>query len=71
MTMFVKPKPGRILRDPRTHLPLPEEGKEVPSNSFWVRRLECGDVELGNKRKAEKEAKSKDFTKPETVSESK
>jgi hypothetical protein len=67
MKLFVKPKPGKILRDPRNNLPLPESGKDVPSNSFWIRRLNAGDVELANKKKADKaeREKSKDFAKPE------
>jgi hypothetical protein len=57
MHLFVKPQPGMIVRDPRTKLPLPESGKEVPSNSYWIRRLKGGDVVLGNKKKAQKAQK--------------
>ncbi|AGC43258.1 hypothetical protein MYSTI_01927 [Myxococcus stipitatus DSM 14675] len=42
--MFVKPKPGALVRDPVTRQPLPVEGREVPENSFWLRRLAVGDV---------------------------
>lgn len=43
--MFLKPKEGLVVRDPNDMLPLPKEGKEVHGNlSFWVRRLEDGDV---------------------------
>jgi hypothetical protein len=46
--MFVKPaRPGLIVRDPQTRIPLPEEGREVDENDmFWQRRLRDGDVVL-------------------------
>ena len=37
--MFVKPLDGLLIRDPRTRVPLPLEGAEVPEISFWLRRL--------------------------------
>lgn len=45
--LFVKPAPGLIVRDPASPsaAPLPAEGKAVPRDSFWLRRLEQGDVE--------------------------
>lgn len=43
--MFVKPAPGRAVRDPRTYELLPEDGRNVPDDSFWLRRLRDGDVE--------------------------
>lgn len=42
--MFVKPKPGLIVRDPRSKRPIPPEGREVPAESYWLRRLRSGDV---------------------------
>ena len=43
--MLVKPrKPDMVIRDPRTYVKLPAEGKRVPEISYWVRRLGCGDV---------------------------
>lgn len=42
--MKVKPNPGKLMRDPVTRMPLPAEGKEVPNNSFWRRRIKDGDV---------------------------
>jgi hypothetical protein len=46
--LFVKPaSPGLIIRMPETlngvRL-LPDEGAEVPENSYWLRRLLFGDV---------------------------
>jgi hypothetical protein len=37
-------------------LPLPDDGKKVPKNSFWLRRLKEGDV---TEYKPEKPKKSK------------
>ena len=42
--MFVKPKAGLFVRDPATREPLPEAGREVPEDQYWMRRLADGDV---------------------------
>lgn len=63
MRFFVKPKRGRIVRDPRSRLPLPAEGKEVPGSSFWVRRIEAGDVELAGRKSVEKKIEKPISTK--------
>lgn len=43
--MKLKPAiPGAIVRDPHTKRPLPAEGREVPDNAFWRRRLRAGEV---------------------------
>jgi hypothetical protein len=42
--MKVKPAPGRAVRDPSNMQLLPEDGREVPNNQFWQRRLRDGDV---------------------------
>lgn len=42
--MFVKPAPGLRVRDPLSRLHLPDEGKDVPENSYWLRRVRAGDV---------------------------
>jgi hypothetical protein len=44
--MRVKPAPDRKVRDPATKRHLPETGKNVPESSFWLRRLDAGDVIL-------------------------
>ena len=44
--MFVKPVAGVVVRDPISKLPLPAEGREVASSSYWLRRIQGGDVEL-------------------------
>jgi len=45
--MFVKPKAGLLVRDPATGEPLPEAGREVSQDQYWMRRLHDGDVEAG------------------------
>lgn len=43
--MFVKPTPGRLVRDPVTKIHLPETGAEVPTGDlYWQRRIAHGDV---------------------------
>ena len=42
--IFIRPAPGRMVRDPRTMKPLPESGKSVERTPFWIRRLKAGDV---------------------------
>jgi hypothetical protein len=43
--MFLKPaRPGLIVRDPISMLPLPEDGADKPESSYWVRRMADGDV---------------------------
>lgn len=50
---LLKPKDGLIVRDPETLLPLPAEGKEFAElSTFWIRRLNCGDVQLIEKKGA-------------------
>jgi len=44
--MFLIPAPGRLVRDPHTKQPLPEDGRDVVATSFWLRRLAAGDVLL-------------------------
>ncbi len=43
--LYLKPKPGLIVRNPRNEKPLPEYGAAVPASSYWTRRLRDGDVE--------------------------
>jgi len=42
--MFVKSAPGVKVRDPATKQHLPDAGAEVPASTYWLRRLEAGDV---------------------------
>ncbi|MGY0794343.1 DUF2635 domain-containing protein [Azospirillum argentinense] len=42
--MYVKPKPGALVRDPVTRTPVPETGAEVPEDQYWMRRLADRDV---------------------------
>lgn len=43
-TIFIKPAPGCLIRDPDTMTPLSQEGEEKPFTPFWCRRLNDGDV---------------------------
>jgi Protein of unknown function (DUF2635) len=43
--MKVRPAPGRAVRDPRSMILLPDEGRDVPDDDpFWNRRVRDGDV---------------------------
>lgn len=65
--MKVKPAKGMLVRDPYTRVPLPPEGRNVPENSYWLRRVMFGDVvKIG-----EPEAEVKPATKPKPKSDSK
>ena len=43
-TAILKPVEGGTVRDPDTFEKLPVEGAEKPLTSYWLRRLEQGDV---------------------------
>ena len=57
-TMYVKPAEGLIVRDPVTKEALPEEGREVPRNQYWNRRLRDKDVLPAKPAKPEKSTPS-------------
>jgi hypothetical protein len=43
--MKVIPAPGRLVRDPRSMMLLPEAGRDVPDDDpFWNRRVRDEDV---------------------------
>jgi hypothetical protein len=42
--IFVRPKPGLIVRRPDTMEPLPEGGACVPRDRHWLRILRDGDI---------------------------
>lgn len=44
--IFLVPRAGYIVRDPETKKPLPAEGMEVERSSYWVRRIQAGDVSI-------------------------
>lgn len=44
--ILVKPKAGLHIRDPKTTLPLPPEGRVVEKRSFWLRRAREGAVTI-------------------------
>jgi hypothetical protein len=41
---WIIPRTGMIVLDPVTHKALPAEGAEVEVDSYWIRRLNDGDV---------------------------
>ncbi|AOK40838.1 DUF2635 domain-containing protein [Burkholderia vietnamiensis] len=43
-TMFVKPAEGRIVPDPEWGDELPANGRAVPRNAYWRRRVIADDV---------------------------
>lgn len=42
--MKLAPRSGMVVIDPATSKPLPADGVDVEMNSYWVRRLQDGDV---------------------------
>jgi hypothetical protein len=46
MKIRVKPKEGLVVRDPKTKKALPKDGALVEETSFWIRRINDGDVSL-------------------------
>ncbi|MBA3027442.1 MAG: DUF2635 domain-containing protein [Desulfobacterium sp.] len=46
-TLFLKPKPGVLVKDPVTGKPLATEGEEKPDTTYWRRRITDGDVTGG------------------------
>lgn len=42
--LTLKPAAGRKVRHPETMEHLPEGGAEVVCSSYWLRRLQAGDV---------------------------
>mgnify|MGYP003674020230 CR=1 FL=1 len=46
--MWIKPVPGRLVRDPVTREVVPEGGRDVDDhNPYWLRKLRDGDVVKG------------------------
>ncbi|MDF7670240.1 DUF2635 domain-containing protein [Orbaceae bacterium ESL0721] len=48
---LIKPKSGLIVRDPDTLEQLAASGESKPQNSYWLRRLHDGDVEIIESKK--------------------
>ena len=55
-TIFVTASPGLVVIKPDTQKPLASEGETVPYNSFWIRRLQEGDVVQSKPLKAKSPA---------------
>lgn len=43
-SLFVVPKEGVVVKDPRTLRRIPPEGTTVPNDNYWRRRLREGSV---------------------------
>ncbi|EHZ9773437.1 DUF2635 domain-containing protein [Salmonella enterica] len=52
-TFFIKPAPGRMVRDPDTLEFLKPGGEEKPFTPYWCRRLDDGDVTEFNPNEAQ------------------
>jgi len=42
--VLVKPVEGRLVRIPGSYEALPEQGKALEMNSYWIRKEAAGDV---------------------------
>ena len=63
--MYVKPVEGRRCKDPASYELLPAAGKNVPKNSYWLRRLKAGDCVLVKKSALAPAPKAKKSPKAE------
>ncbi len=55
--IYVKPAQGRLVREPITNLPMPDEGMFVAeSDPHWMQHLRFGDIEVTDAPAAEKAA---------------
>lgn len=43
-TLYLKPREGLTVRDPRTKKPIPAHGAALPNTSFFRRRRKDGDL---------------------------
>jgi hypothetical protein len=61
--IFVRPVEGRRVKDPFTFKVLAPEGEHKPDTSFWRRRLNDGDVVLGEVKEVSAKAARKQEVK--------
>lgn len=47
-TLFIKPMPNMVVRDPVTFTRLSADGEEKPDNVYWRRRIKEGSVEIAD-----------------------
>ncbi len=62
-SIYVRPAPGRQIRNPRTMQHLPEGGQLVTAEAYWYRRQADGDVEILDEAPAERSAPVKSVVK--------
>lgn len=53
-TIKVRPKEGKIVRDPITREPIPADGVNVPLNVYWTRRILFKEVDVVSNVKEKK-----------------
>ncbi len=56
----LKPSPGLVVIDPQTRQALPADGAQVAESSYWLRRLDDGDVVEFNPKKTKRAEASAD-----------
>lgn len=56
-TIYIVPAPGALVRDPVSKEQVPEAGRLVPRNTYWLRRLRDGDVSEGKAPPAPRRAR--------------
>jgi hypothetical protein len=56
-TLFLIPAPGLKVRNPVDKAALPEAGAVMPLDSYWRRRIACGDVIVGKPTAKKEEVK--------------
>jgi hypothetical protein len=58
MIVFVKPKDGLIVRDPKTKVPIPVDGMNIAlsgkDGTYWRRRIKEGSLIVSPNKKDEK-----------------
>ena len=62
--MTVYPAEGRVVPDPEAGGNLPAEGRDVPRDAYWLRRLQDQDVTLEGPKKAKATPKTTAAAEP-------
>lgn len=62
--MTVYPAAGRVVPDPEAGGDLPAEGREVPRDAYWLRRLQDQDVTLDAPKRAKTTPKTPALAEP-------
>jgi hypothetical protein len=65
--MTVYPAEGRVVPDPEAGGNLPPEGREVPRDTYWLRRLQDQDVTTDAPKKAKATPKTPALAEPGSI----